>query len=112
MIFRRFATNRLKGFSLENSFRLRSMEISISVVFPFSLMHTLTFCVQFIAFVYSVKYWNLISSKDEAMMNEFVNFVSILWDFRENTSTYSSIPVSVRTKFTFNLFAIMNGSFV
>jgi hypothetical protein len=53
------------------------MEISISVVFPFSLFHTLTFCAQFVAFIVAINNdWETLTAREEALVNEFVNFVS------------------------------------
>lgn len=54
------------------------MEISIGVIYPFSLVHTFTFCAQLVVFALFIDDFDKFTVQQEASFNEIVNLMRIL----------------------------------
>lgn len=65
------------AFNLSQSFKLRELRISIQVIYPFSLVHSLTYGLQIFFNAYYVSLNGQLSVEMDNLMSEGTNFVSI-----------------------------------
>lgn len=68
----------LNNFNLQRSFNLRAVEISMTYIFPFSMLHSLAFWVQNIVYISSLKESLSFTFQQGSLKTEVVHFVSFL----------------------------------
>lgn len=87
-------------FSLAQSFALREMQLSISFIFPYSLMHSLLFCIQMFGYIVYTREATSVDVYTGVFLYECVNLVRFskknfrwFWKFDDNVFYKSSPPL-------------------
>jgi hypothetical protein len=69
---------------LHRSFKLKEMQISMTLIFPFSVAHSFTYIILMLVYLYYMKLQKRISAFDNLAYAELMNLVSFLWIFWVN----------------------------
>ncbi|KAI6199271.1 hypothetical protein M3Y96_00609100 [Aphelenchoides besseyi] len=67
--------SKVSTYSLNRSFALRQSQISIRLIFPFSLVHSIGYIIQQSTYLISVHYSTSMTPEDEAFWREVINCV-------------------------------------
>ncbi|KAI6237520.1 hypothetical protein M3Y95_00273800 [Aphelenchoides besseyi] len=67
--------SKVSAYSLNRSFALRQSQISIRLIFPFSLVHSIGYIIQQGTYLISVSYSTTMTPEDEAYWRELINCI-------------------------------------